>query len=125
MSDYLELKVLDHVLATASFTMPTQLYLALYTAAPSDAGGGTEVAGNGYARQSIDFSAAAAGATSNSNAVSFTAAGGNWGSITHWGLFDALTVGNLLIWGAFNVARTINDGDTLTVPVGDLDVTAA
>ena len=126
MTNYLELKVLDHVLGTAAFTMPTNVYLALFTAvADGEAGTVTEVSGNGYARQACAFGAAASGLASNSAQETFTASGGNWGTITHFGLYDALTTGNLLIYGALDASRTINDGDTLTFAVGAVDITAA
>src|SRR5215207_6741906 len=111
MSDYLENKVLDHVLGTTSFTMPTNTYMGLYTSTPTDAFTGATTTGvpttGGYARQNVDFATAASGTTSNTAVIIFTATGASWGSVTHWRLFDALTVGNLLIWGAFTVARTI------------------
>jgi hypothetical protein len=65
-SDYLENKILDHVLRNTAYTSPTTVYVGLYTAAPTDAGGGTEVSGNGYAREAATFSVASGGATANS-----------------------------------------------------------
>jgi hypothetical protein len=125
MTNYLENKVLDHVLGTASYTMPT-VYLALFTAvADGEAGTVTEVSGNGYARQLCVFDAAASGTAANAAQETFTASGGNWGTITHWGLYDAETNGNLLIYGALDASRTINDGDSLTFAAGAIDITAA
>lgn len=123
-SDYLENKLLDHALGTAAYTKPTAVYLALFTADPGEAGGGTEVSGNGYARQACAFDAAATGATANTAAKTFTAAGGAWGTITHWALFDALTAGNMLWHGDLTTARTIGDGDQLTFAIGALAITA-
>lgn len=129
-SDYLENKLLDHVFGGTSespstiYPQPAAVYLALYTAAPTDAGGGTEASGNGYARQVIDFGVAASGTISNAAAVEFTASGGNFGDILAVGIFDALTDGNLLAWQAIS-SVTINDGDTLNFPIGDIDVTLA
>ena len=125
LSDYAENELLDHLLGTGVFTAPSAVYLALYTAAPSDSGGGTEVAGNGYSRQAVAFAAASGGSASNTSAESFTASGGNWGEITHWGIFDASTSGNLLLHGALTSSRTINDGDTLDFAAGDITITAA
>ena len=80
LTNYAENKLLDHLLGTAAYTMPAQVYLALFTAVgDQEAGTVTEVATGAYARQAIDFSAAASGATSNSGVVSFTASGGNFG----------------------------------------------
>lgn len=122
LSDYAENELLDHVLGTGSYSMPT-VYCGLYTAAPSDAGGGTEVTGAGYARKAAAFGAASGGATSNSGALTWTASGGNYGTVTHVGLFDAESSGNLLAWAALGTSRTINDGETLTIAIGELDVT--
>ena len=123
-SDYLENKILDHVFRNTSYTPPAAVYLGLYTSAPSDAGGGTEVSGAGYARQAITFGAANSGAISNTAAVQFTASGGNYGTVTHVGIFDAATAGNLLAWKAIT-SVTVNNGSILTFPIGDIDVTQA
>lgn len=123
-SDYLENAILNAVLRAVSYTSPATVYIGLYTAAPTDAGGGTEVSGNAYARVAVTFSAAASGATSNSATVSFPrATGGNWGTVSHWGIFDALTNGNLLYWGALGASKTINSGDQAVIAIGELDIT--
>lgn len=127
LSDYAEKLLLDWMMTTGSATRPTAWYVALYTAAPSDSGGGTEVSGSGYARQSVAFDAAATpgGTTSNTGAVSFTASGGSWGTVTHIGIFDASTSGNLLWHGAMTASKTVNDGDTLEFSIGNIDLTIA
>lgn len=127
LSDYAEKLLLDWMMTTGSATRPTVWYVALYTAAPSDSGGGTEVSGNGYVRKSVTFTAASSpgGTTSNSNTVTFTASGGNWGVISHIGIFDSLTTGNLLWHGAMTASKTINDGDTLEFAIGNIDLTIA
>ena len=122
-SDYTENKVLDHALGTTSWTMPSQLYLALYTAAPSDTGGGTEVSGNAYARQAVDFSASSGGTTSNSATVTFPTATGSWGTITHMGLFDASTAGNFIAWAPLAASKTVGSGDAIEFLTGEIDVT--
>lgn len=122
-SDFLEDKILDHVLRNTAYTSPTTVYLALYTAAPSDSGGGTEVSGGSYARVAITFGASSGGAISNSGDVSFTTATASWGTVTHVGVFDALTVGNLLYHGALSASKAVGDGDTFKVSTGDLDIT--
>lgn len=121
-SDYLENELLDHVFGNAAYTSPSAVYLGLYTAAPTDAGGGTEVSTGGYARQEITFGAASGGAVSNTAAVEYTATGANFGTIVAVGVFDADTSGNLLAWNEIT-SVVINDGDTLNFPIGDLDVT--
>ena len=125
LSDHAEKLVLDWLMTTGSATRPTEWFIALYTAAPSDSGGGTEVAGNGYSRQAVAFGAASSpdGTTDNTGTVSFTAAGGDWGTITHVGIFDASTNGNLLWHGALAASRTVNDGDTLSFAVGAVTLT--
>ena len=127
LSDYAEKAVLDWLMGGATPTRPSARYIALYTAAPSDSGGGTEVSGNGYSRQAATFDAASspAGTTSNSAAVDFTAAGGDWGTITHMGIFDAASGGNLLWHGSLTASKTIQDGDTLSFAIGNIDLTIA
>jgi hypothetical protein len=121
-SDYLENKVLDHALGTTSFTMPADVYVGLYTVAPTDSGGGTEVSGNGYAREIATFSAASGGATSNDSDITFDTPTNTWGTVVAFGLFDALTTGNLLYWGDLTANKTINSGDTVKFLTGDLDI---
>jgi hypothetical protein len=127
LSDYAEKLLLDWMMTSGSATRPTAWYVALYTAAPSDSGGGTEVSTGGYARQSVAFSAASSpgGTTSNSGEVSFTATGADYGTVTHMGIFDASSGGNLLWHGALTASKTIADGDTLTFAVGNIDLTMA
>lgn len=127
LSDYAEKLLLDWAMTTGSATRPTAWYVALYTAAPSDSGGGTEVSTGGYARQSVTFGAASSpgGTTSNTNTVSFTASGANYGTVTHIGIFDNSSGGNLLWHGAMTASKTVNDGDTLEFSIGNIDLTLA
>lgn len=127
LSDYAEKLLLDWAMTTGSATRPTAWYVALYTAAPSDSGGGTEVSTGGYARQSVTFGAASSpgGTTSNTGAVSFTASGANYGTVTHIGIFDNSTGGNLLWHGSMTASKTVNDGDTLEFSIGNIDLTLA
>ena len=126
MSDYLENKVLDHVLGTTAYTHPSQTYIGLANGSFADTGSGSsELSGNNYARVAINFDAASSGTTDNSAAVEFAAATGSWGSVSHFGLFDTSSSGNLLIHGAFTAAKTITTGDILRIAAGELDVTAA
>jgi hypothetical protein len=121
-SDYLENKVLDHVMRNTSYTSPATVYAALYTAAPSDAGGGTEVSGGSYARTAVTCGAAASGSIANSGAVTFPTASGSWGTVTHVGIFDASSAGNLLFWGALTASKTVASGDTFSFAIGALTV---
>ena len=126
MSDYLEGKILDHVLSTTSFTMPTGVYVGLSTGSFGDDNSGTELTGNGYARQGdVAFDAASGGVADNTSNIEFPAATGSWGSVGFFGIFDAATSGNLLIHGALTTAKTISTGDILRIGAGDLDITAA
>lgn len=125
MSNYLENEILDHVLGTGAYTHPSQVYIGLATASFGEGNTGTELSGSGYARQAINFSAASGGTTSNSANVDFPAATASWGSVSHYGLFDASSAGNLLIHGAFSSAKTIATGDILRVASTELDITAA
>jgi hypothetical protein len=126
LTNYAENKVLDHMLGTTGWTFPSQAYLALHTADPTETGAVSELSStNGYIRQAIDFNAASGGTTDNSNAPEFTASGGNWGTITHWSLWDAATSGNPLTYGSFAASKVINNGDTARITAGSLDVTAA
>ena len=127
LSDYAEKAILDWIMGGATPTRPSARYVALFTAAPNDAGGGTEVSTGSYARQAATWDAATSGTgvTANADAQSFTASGASWGSITHVAVFDAATTGNLLWHGAITTARTVNDGDTITFAIGAIDLTMA
>ena len=124
-TDYCENKVLDHINGKTAFTMPTA-YVALFTAAPSDAGGGTEVSGGSYARVATSgatWSAAASGAASNAAAISFPTAPASWGTVTHYALFDAASSGNMLRWAALTASKAIGSGDTASFAIGALSMT--
>lgn len=125
-SDYTENLLLNWLLTTNSATRPTAWYVGLFTAAPSDTGGGTEVTGNGYARVATGTMSISGTATTASNAaaIEFAAAsGGNWGTITHAAIFDASTGGNMLAWAPLTTSRTINSGDVFRIPASSLTVT--
>ncbi|MEO0385035.1 MAG: hypothetical protein AAF234_15930 [Pseudomonadota bacterium] len=121
-SNYLENKMLDHVLGTTPFPAPSAVYAALFTSPPNDAGGGTEVSGNGYVRQQATFNGASDGVASNNALVEFIPSGGDWGTVTHAALFDALTGGNYLYGRALTAAKVTADGDPVQFPSGSLTV---
>lgn len=127
-SDYLEDALVNHIFRNSTFTRPANIYVALFTAAPSDAGGGTEVSGGSYARVAVatgassGWDASSAGATANTAAVTFPTATADWGTVTHVGLFDASTTGNLLFWGALTASKTVSNGDIFKFNAGDLDI---
>jgi hypothetical protein len=126
-SDYLEKKILDYVLTNTADWAPTSVHLSLHTADPTDAGTGAEVSGNGYGRQAITFNAAHAtnGSTTNSSSETFTASGGSFGTVTHFGIFDASSGGNLLYHGALTASKTIADGDSITFAADSITITEA
>lgn len=97
------------------------LYAALTSTAPTDTAAGTELSGNGYARQAITFSAAASDATSNTNAPTFTASGGAWPEVVGIEIYTALTGGTRVFFDVLDTPKTAAAGDTLTLAVGDLD----
>ena len=123
LSTALANKQLDHIFKTTPFTVPTNIYVALYSAAPTAAGGGTELTGNGYARKVHDtWDAGAANASENTGAITFDpASGGDWLEAVAFGLFDAITGGNFLGWGDLTVSKTVTDGDTAEFADGALD----
>ena len=136
MTDFLENTLVDVLLRgrsatingkTLSWSVAPTLYLALFTAAPADAGGGTEVTGGSYARAAVACSLAnwagtqsagstlassgTGGQTSNNAAIAFPAPTANWGTITHFAIMDAASGGNMLLWGALTQSKTVNNGD--------------
>ena len=124
-SDHWENEILDHLFGKGSYTPPT-IYVGLSTADPGDDGTGlSEPSGNGYARvttAAADWNAASGGALDNAGAIEFAEATGNWGTVTHFALFDAATSGNLLAHGSLTQSKTIASGDTARFQAGDLDV---
>ena len=127
LSDYAEKLLLDWSMTGGSATRPTAWYVALYTVAPSDSGGGTEVSTGGYARKTVAFAAATSGAgtTSNTGDVSWTASGDAFGTVVAIGIHDAVSGGNLLWHGNMTASKTIADGDTLEFSTGNIDLTLA
>lgn len=126
-SDYLENKVLDHVLTSTSYTAPSTRYLGLFTAStgleantPS-----AEVSGGSYARKAVTFAAASGGSSATNATVTFDTATASWGTITHVAIMDAATSGNVLFWGAVTTSKTIDTGDTFQVTSGNLTVSLA
>lgn len=127
MSNFLENKLVDHLFRGISFTAPTAIWVALFTATPNDAGGGTEVTGGSYARVALNPSfsnwqgtggettntpsAGTSGTTSNNATITFPAPTANWGTITSFALFDASSGGNMFFYGALTQSKNVNNGD--------------
>jgi hypothetical protein len=120
-SNYLENKVLDHVFGGVAYTAPATLYVGLFTSSPGETGSGTEVSGGSYARQTIAFTVTGSQA-SNTAAVEFPTATASWGTITFAAIYDALSGGNLLAYGALTTSKTIDNGDVFRIPTGDFDI---
>ena len=133
-SNYLENKVLDHVLTATAYTAPSTRYLGLFTntsgqaAANLEAGTLTDevsTSGTGYSRKAVTFAAASGGTSVTNATVTFDAATANWGSITHVAVMDAATGGQVLFWGAVTTSKTIEAGDTFQVTAGNLTISLA
>lgn len=122
-TNYLENKLLDHVLNNTSFTSPTTVYVGLFTTAPTDSSAGTEVSGGSYARQVLSVSTASEGVVTSDADVTFPQATASWGTIVALGIHDADTSGNLLMYTDLTTSKTIDEGDVLKVSTGSLTVT--
>lgn len=122
MSNYLRNALLDHAMGTRALAMPGQLYLAVFTVAPTAAGGGTEVptSGTGYVRQPVDFAAADTGLAMPTATVRFPEALANWGTLVAGALFDAASAGNMYLFNNLSASKAINTGDTLLFNTTDL-----
>lgn len=118
----LETRVLQWALTAGSPTRPTAWYIGLFTAAPGEAGGGTEVSGGSYVRKAATFTVTG-NTASNSAAIEWPTATASWGTVTHIAVFDASTAGNMLVYATLTASKTISTGDVLRIPLGDLDIT--
>ena len=102
--------VLEHLLGLSTWTAPSGLYIALFTADPGTTGASGEVSGNGYTRvlaanwQEVGST----GVYENSADISFPVASGSWGTITHWGIFDAASSGNYLLGNALAASKDVD-----------------
>jgi hypothetical protein len=125
MSNYLENALINATLRATTYTSPTNVYVALFTSDPTDAGSGTEVSGGSYARKEVTFGSPSNGVTTNSADVTFDQCTADWGVVGWIGIFDALTTGNLLYHTALNTAKTIETDDIFKIESGQLSVTLA
>lgn len=124
-SNYLENALINATLRNTSYSSPTTVYVALYTTDPTDANTGTECTGGSYARTSVTFGAPSNGVATNSADVTFPTATGSWGTITHVGVMDADTTGNLLYHASLTASKTVGNGDIFKISSGNLSVTLA
>lgn len=125
MSNYLENAVINAVLRNTTYTSPSVVYVGLFTSDPTDAGSGNEVSGGSYARVAVTFGSPSNGVTTNSAAVEFPQATADWGTVSHIGIHDALTTGNLLFYTALDTSKAIATGDIFKISSGNLSVTLA
>ena len=124
-SNYLENALINAVLRNTTYTSPATVYVSLYTSDPTDADSGTEVSGGSYARVAATFDAPSNGVTQNSADITFPTATSSWSTVTHIGIHDALTSGNLLFHTALDTAKSIDSGDIFKISTGNLSVTLA
>ena len=124
-SNFLENALINATLRATTYTSPATVYVSLYTTDPTDADTGTEVSGGSYARTAVTFGAPSNGVTTNSADVTFPTATGSWGTVTHIGIHDASTSGNLLFHTPLDTAKTIDSGDIFKIESGNLSVTLA
>ena len=108
-------------------TAPSTLYVALYTVAPTDTGGGTEVSGGGYVRKTATFNVSGTNPTTASNtaAIEYPTATANYGTVVAVGIFDASSSGNLLAYANLTTSKVVSTGDVFRFNTGDLDITLA
>jgi len=122
--NYLEDKLLNHFFGKGDYTPPT-IYVALSIADPGEAGAGmAEPSGNGYERKvtaPADWTFSSGGMVSNASELAFPEATGDWGTITHFALYDAPTGGNFLGYGTLSQSKIVGSGDVVKFAVGDLD----
>ncbi len=123
MSNYLENALINATLRNTSYTSPTTVYVGLYTSDPGEGNTGTEVSGGSYARTAVTFGAPSNGVSTNSASVTFPTATGTWGTVTHIGILDASTSGNLLYFTPLDASKAIASGDVFTISTGNLSVT--
>ena len=120
LTNYLEDKIVNHVFGSTTYTKPTNWYVGLLTATPSDSASGTEVSGGSYARQVCAFTITGSGIAEakNTSSITFPTATADWGIVGWVGIYDADASGNLVAYQnlqksdfSTTTTKTINDGD--------------
>ena len=124
LSNLFETRVLTWLFTGDAVTRPSSFYVALFTSNPAEDASGTEVStsGTAYARQSVTFSVSGNTAT-NTAAIEFPTATASYGTVTHVGVFDSSSAGNLIAYAALTTSKAIDTGDVMRIPSSDLDVT--
>lgn len=131
LSNYLEGKMADVILRGTAFTSPGEVFLALFTSDPGEAGGGSETTYTNYSRVSCGATPSSAftaidanGMTQNGNTIVFPAVGGvSPVTISHWAIFDSLTLGNMLLYGPLTASKTLDPTDVPSFPANALKIT--
>jgi len=126
MSNWMAASVMNEYFRGSSVTPPAAVYLALYTTDPTDSDTGTEISGNGYARQQILFSTpvVVSGKTQiqNSATITYPTATGSWGDVAYWGVRTAASGGTLLAYGSFTQTKAISQGDQLHIAINAVTI---
>lgn len=127
-SNDLENKILNHILGGSDYTRPGTVYIALFTAAPTDSTSGTEVSGGSYARVSVtnnatNWPAASGGSKSNGTTITFATATANWGTVVAFAIMDASSGGNIMYWGDLTTSKAIDNGDTASFAASAITIT--
>ena len=125
-TDAFEQRLLDHIFkggATPALTALSTVYLALYTAVPTDAAAGTEVAGSSYARVAVPAAnwTRAASSVSNNAEIAFPAVTTSAYTVVGWAIMDAASAGNQLYWGD-TTSTVMNVGDVPRFAAGAVTV---
>jgi hypothetical protein len=112
ISNYAELKILDHTTGKAAWTAPTTVYLKLHTGDPGE--DGTANAAAETSRQSVSWDAAASGSIASDATVTWTNVS-TTETYSHWSLWDASTSGNPLWSGELSASASVTAGDTFQI----------
>ena len=125
-SNYLETKLVEYTLRGQVFTQPTTVWVSLHSASPGETGG-SEITGTSYARVAVTCGTAAWSTHTpplqNNTTITFPQAGGSWGTVTDFGIYDASTNGNLLFYGTLTASKTIATNDTASFAAAALQIT--
>jgi hypothetical protein len=125
-SDYAESRLLDHLLRNTPFVQPAGLFVGLFTTSPSDAGGGVEVSGSNYSRVAVSMAPATGTnptVAASSIDITFPTPSASWGTVVAFALFDAISGGNMLVWGSLTISKTVSAADIVKFLAGNLQVT--
>ena len=127
-SDYLENKILDHILGKVTYTAPDTVYIGLAAEVSDDGSISGEPTEASYARVAVtnnttNFPAASNGSKSNGTDIVFGEATGDWGTVNYAFIADADTGGNVLLYGGLTTPKTINSGDIVKFLTGNLTFT--